>query len=373
MGAQKKRLIETLLLSTHNICFGRESKKINYLEVSCYIFRYGFHRTRSTEALQLCDGDIGVALEYLLSQCFHLRVPTSTDIEDDELSEIQEQRRDEMTALEAIYEDRFFERVVNKVWILKFSIPALDKIIRPVRETREVNETQSNREMCRFFVKGFCKFGKRCRLSHSVPKIDGLEESPVTEASDDLNYEVEVRFPAGHRYPKEPPFIAFSTTSSFLPHHVCLNITKHMLTEAKSLAESSEPSVFTVVSCLDDETFLESVVKESPHEFSVFPHSKPWLRNGSHKQMGENVFFGNNMNFNSEGAYSDDLSKQTETLLRMTENESAFRSDLKDDEKRVMVKRQISRDMDLVKANPAEILKQNRKLVDEFKQKQVMF
>ena len=319
----------------------------------------------------MCDGDIGVALEYLVSQCFHLRVPTSTDIEGDELSEIQEQRRDEMTALEAIYEDRFFERVVNKVWILKFSLPALDKIIRPVRETPESSKTQSNREMCRFFVKGFCKFGKRCRLSHSVPKFDGLQESPVIESSDDLNYEIEIRFPAGNRYPKEPPFIAFSTTSSFLPHHVCLNITKHMLTEAKSLAEASEPSVFTVVSCLDDETFLESVVKESPHEFSVFPNSKPWLRNESHKSIGENVVYRNNMDFNSEGANSDDLSKQTETLLRMTENESAIRSDLKDNEKRVTVKRQISRDMDLVKSSPAEILKQNRKLVDEFKQKQV--
>ena len=28
LGAQKSRLIETVLLSTHNICFGREIKKI---------------------------------------------------------------------------------------------------------------------------------------------------------------------------------------------------------------------------------------------------------------------------------------------------------------------------------------------------------
>ena len=30
LGAQKKRLIETLLLSTHNICNGREIRKLNF-------------------------------------------------------------------------------------------------------------------------------------------------------------------------------------------------------------------------------------------------------------------------------------------------------------------------------------------------------
>ena len=32
LGAQKNRLIETVLLSTHNICFGREIRKLNF----CY-------------------------------------------------------------------------------------------------------------------------------------------------------------------------------------------------------------------------------------------------------------------------------------------------------------------------------------------------
>ena len=30
LGAQKNRLIETVLLSTHNICFGREIRKLNF-------------------------------------------------------------------------------------------------------------------------------------------------------------------------------------------------------------------------------------------------------------------------------------------------------------------------------------------------------
>ena len=30
LGTQKNRLIETVLLSTHNICFGREIRKLNF-------------------------------------------------------------------------------------------------------------------------------------------------------------------------------------------------------------------------------------------------------------------------------------------------------------------------------------------------------
>ena len=30
LGAQKNRLIETVLLSTHNICFGWEIRKLNF-------------------------------------------------------------------------------------------------------------------------------------------------------------------------------------------------------------------------------------------------------------------------------------------------------------------------------------------------------
>ena len=30
LGAQKNRLIDTILLSTHNICFGREVEKLNF-------------------------------------------------------------------------------------------------------------------------------------------------------------------------------------------------------------------------------------------------------------------------------------------------------------------------------------------------------
>ena len=305
-------------------------------------------------------------MEYLLCECFHLSTNTDTGTDHGEDTEILEQRRDEMTALEAIYEDRFIERVANKVWILKFSLPVLDKIIAPTRETKVVNMSQRGQEVCKFYSRGFCKFGRRCRQSHSLPKPDRAEDKGINENTSELNYEVEIRFPNGNKYPKEPPYIAFSSTSSFLPHQVCLNITKHMISEAKTLAESCEPSVFTVVSCLDDETFLESVVKEPPHEFSMCPHSKPWLKKTADKQNGARIVFQTEAQLDNEN-----LAEQTEAMLRMSENESVIKTKSEEDDTRVPVKRQISRDMDVVKTSPAELLKQNRKLVEDFKQKKV--
>ena len=39
LGAQKNRLIETVLLSTHNICFGREIKK-TFFNTHSYLEAY---------------------------------------------------------------------------------------------------------------------------------------------------------------------------------------------------------------------------------------------------------------------------------------------------------------------------------------------
>ena len=67
LGAQKNRLIETVLLSTHNICFGWEIKKINfqshaYLEAR-YISRIRIlppkHYLKFAEVFQIIHEDSG--------------------------------------------------------------------------------------------------------------------------------------------------------------------------------------------------------------------------------------------------------------------------------------------------------------------------
>ena len=50
LGAQKNRLIETVLLSTHNICFGREIRKLNL----CYAL---LTRERSGSVVELLTRD----------------------------------------------------------------------------------------------------------------------------------------------------------------------------------------------------------------------------------------------------------------------------------------------------------------------------
>ncbi|XP_053396236.1 putative ATP-dependent RNA helicase DHX57 [Mercenaria mercenaria] len=340
--------------------------------------RYGFHKTRSTEALQVCDGDLGLALEYLLAECFCLNNSEDTDTSAD-VEEITELRNDEMMALQAIYDEKFNERIPNRVWILKISLPYLDKMSQPKTDRKQTAKKEDKRNLCRFYQKGFCKFGKRCRLEHSLPvdKHVAGSDSAIEGCAMDTEYEIEIRFPPCNRYPKEAPFIAFTSTSSLLEKHVCLNITKHMIDEAKKMAESQEPCIFTVVNLLDDETFLDNVLNEAPHEFSRSVHNRAWfpqqtdLENSVQGQSDRSTFniVSDKDNYHKESPDNTDakLAKATESMIKMSERDRR-QEEKGSDEKPVEVKRSTSKE-EVRKQNPAEILKTNKRLIEDFKRK----
>lgn len=354
-----------------NLCLG-------LAEVCLHVLRYGFHKDRGKEALQVCDGDLGLALEYLLAECFNLNNTDSSATEDD-INDITEQRNEEMMALQAIYDDRFIERIPSKVWILKLNLPHLDELIQPVNDHKPKFVDDDDRQICRFYLRGFCKFGRRCRMKHAKPDeshretetVDSVKEK--TDASD-FEHEVEVRFPSGNLYPREPPFIAFTSTSR-IEKHICLNITKHMIAEAKSLAESQEPSIFTVISLLDDDSFLDNVVTEPPGEFSC-PHSnRPWIHSSGQLATSVTMFHHKDVIHDTDDNDNDKdtdhkLAKATESMVRMTERHADKRES--SDREKIEIKRSSSRDDSYSKKiNPAEILKTNKKLIDDFKRKQV--
>lgn len=335
------------------------------------------------EALQVCDGNVGLALEYLLAECFSLNNVCDTEITEDEMTQIHERRTDEMMALQAIYEEKFTERIPNHVWILKCSLPYLDKITQPKNDrkhqTTQTTENANEKGICRFYLKGFCKFGRRCYLKHSLP-VQG--KSAVTDIAIDggvvdLEYEVEIRFPSYNKYPIEVPFLAFTSTSSLLDKHVCLNITKHMMEEAKKLAESEEPSVFTVVSLLDDETFLDSVLNEPPDEFSCLTHNKAWMPQQTRQEHLSGIDTSNHSRstlIEKEAGTDTDanLAKAVGSMMRM--NEGGHKQEGKErmavEDKPIEVKRSMSRD-EVRRQNPAEILKTNKKVIEDFKRKKV--
>ena len=330
-----------------------------------FCFRYGFHKSKATEALQICDNDIGLALEYLLSECFGLaQGPEHTDIDAD----IVEQRQDEMMALMSIYEENFSERIPSKVWILKLSLSHLKDITKPKSKKKEVIKPVDNREVCRYYLKGACRYGTRCKGKHEAP-VYSADKTELKESDEnDSEYELEIRFPQGNRYPKEVPFVAFSTVSSFTEKHICLNITKTLIEMARTHAENSEPCIFMLVNELENEDFLNEVVKLPPHEFSCPPNSKPWLKQHSVKQTFITRPVGDTPQKNMD---DDELGKATDSMIRMTDHQERLQNH-KDDShtEKIEVNRSSSKEENR-KQNPAEVLKTNRKLIDDFKRKKV--
>ena len=348
-----------------------------------FCFRYGFEKKRCSEAMQVCDGDVGLSLEYLLSECFPL--DNSQVSTDSDMAEITELRNEEMLALEAIYEDKFVERIPGKVWVINLQLPTIDEIVKPKNSSKKFAPVtfDDKREICRFYLKGFCKFGRKCNMRHSVPAANNQNAAESDEAASIPDYTIEIRFPDGNLYPKSAPFIAFSSTSQFIEKHVCLNITKHMVNEALSKSEHEEPSIFSVVSLLDDEQFLQDVVREPPHEFSLPALSALWLnpnRQSDHmsdvEYVNQDSYTGNKDYEATRGDLTSDakLASATNSMIKMTESDSRS-SDSKNkqssddrDNRRVKSKgRNEER-----RPNPGEILKNNRKLIDEFKKKKVL-
>jgi hypothetical protein len=104
----------------------------------CFVYSYGFRKRHCLEALEVTQGDVGVALEVLLSQYFKLGLRFPFIISNNSMSngdsaestthlfsEILQQREDEKCVLESIYESAFEERIANRLWILNLQLDYL--------------------------------------------------------------------------------------------------------------------------------------------------------------------------------------------------------------------------------------------------------
>jgi hypothetical protein len=105
---------------------------------SHFVYSYGFYKRHCLEALQVTQGDVGVALEVLLSQYFKLGLRflviignnsmsngDSAERVTHQFSEILKQREDEKCVLEFIYESAFEERIANRLWVLNLQLDYL--------------------------------------------------------------------------------------------------------------------------------------------------------------------------------------------------------------------------------------------------------
>uniref|UniRef100_A0A672GX55 Putative ATP-dependent RNA helicase DHX57 n=1 Tax=Salarias fasciatus TaxID=181472 RepID=A0A672GX55_SALFA len=248
--------------------------------------RYGFDRERSRRALEACGGEFGATLENLLQQVFSERYgqeAVSPDgLQSLPMDECLSQRQEEALALAAIYGERFSERIANAVWTvtLDFSLfsAGAAAVTTEKDKSRNGGRGGSNRNICKFYLKGQgCRFGEKCKFKHELPKSEAASvdltgpSQPGFSSYSPPEYELEIRFPKGNRYPFQAPIVAFSTNDESLGAAGRLSVTERLFGEALAAAKSSEPVVYTLISLCEDEATMKELLAVSHHKYSTPP------------------------------------------------------------------------------------------------------
>ncbi|XP_024937300.1 putative ATP-dependent RNA helicase DHX57 [Cephus cinctus] len=232
---------------------------------------YSFHSSHCIEALMHASGHMGNALEILFSKYYGTdELPKREDLSDLDYNEILERRDDEKLALESIYGDMFTEKIKNQIWIIKLKLNYLLK----KQETKTMQKPKKeNKELCRLFLHGKCRFGPKCKFLHQQP--EPVKPEPIRE---DPYFTLEIRFPEGCMYPYEPPYLYFSKNETTYPKIECLRIARRLYDEAQQLCIDGTPSIFSLISLLENEYDIKSYLEENKEQFidkddPLFPKS----------------------------------------------------------------------------------------------------
>ncbi|XP_019134505.2 putative ATP-dependent RNA helicase DHX57 [Larimichthys crocea] len=251
--------------------------------------RYGFDKERSKQALESGGGEFGATLEQLLHQVFSERYgqkAVSPDgLEGVPMDECLSQRQEEALALTAIYGERFSERISNAVWTITLDLAFIAH--NAARNDRQGGSRGGGggvvniRDVCRFYMKGQgCRFGDKCKFKHQLPTKgrSGAGSPDLTGPSQPgfssyspPEYELEIRFPKGNRYPFQAPIVAFSTTDESVGAAGRLSVTERLFGEALAAAKSSEPVVYTLITVCEDETTMNELLAVGHHKYSTPP------------------------------------------------------------------------------------------------------
>ncbi|XP_070180183.1 putative ATP-dependent RNA helicase DHX57 [Littorina saxatilis] len=349
--------------NTHTHSVADSSSNVNPIALN-KLQRCGFSHQLCEEALQVCDGDVGASLEYLLTELKTLDLPPDSSTSEEIPEEVAQLRQEEKLAMEAIYEHRFEERIENRVWLLHLDLPELKELLH--FQKHEKGEDRKKLELCRFYQKGHCRFGDQCRQLHALPmdmKKQAVQlQGPLAENL----FTLEIRFPPGNLYPNDVPLIAFSSVISRMPAHGCLNISRFLMQSAQEYADMQLPAIFSLVSLLEDREQLQTLLDSPPpplpgsdsEVISAVPsqpkNERPQLHSGE-----------------KNGAPGGNSLDKKEATSASSVKDFAGDNKRKDQDVRPSSGKRFHQkgSQESEKDKSVNVLKQNKKLMDDFKKK----
>lgn len=165
-----------------------------YLNVCCIdVFRYGFHINHCREALSITSGDVGSAYELLMCKYFDIPLPDPGKVPE----HILEERSLELDSLRSIYDCHCEEVIVNQLWHIHLKLPYLAELyeeLPKISKCDKIGGRKNEKEVCRYYFKGSCRFAERCRFSHNAPSKE--IKKPMFDENK-AKFILEVRFPIG--------------------------------------------------------------------------------------------------------------------------------------------------------------------------------
>ena len=212
--------------------------------------------------------------------------------------DLLDQRNDEKMALESIYETLFTEKLADKVWELQLTLEHLLKYLpKDNHKDRAKENGKSAKNICPYFLAGYCKFGKRCFKNHvNQENSRQADDDHLTGAKDEKIFILEFRFASGSKYPQEPILVTFTTPMSQFPKTICMKITSRLMEESKNCAEDGIPAAFSIVSLLDDVSELDMIIRAPDSRLSLpVPVGDDGMSahdNGDPKTSGADALFG---------------------------------------------------------------------------------
>ncbi|XP_050477291.1 putative ATP-dependent RNA helicase DHX57 [Bombus huntii] len=226
---------------------------------------YGFHQSHCNEALLHTEGDVGKALEILFYKYYGLENIARRKIHDDiDTIDLLERRNEEKEALESIYGNMFTEKIKNQIWTVQVKLDYLirnDEIGQEIPRIRQKSEKGREREVCRLFIHKRCRFGNRCKFSHQQPQVLRMPER------ENPSFTLEIRFPEGCKYPYEPPYFYLYKNDGTFPSINCLRIVRRLYEEALSISAYGTPSIFSIISLLENEYDIKRYLVENKEQF----------------------------------------------------------------------------------------------------------